>query len=216
MRGVQVAFNNEPDERPKTRRILDAAASVFAKRGFNEARMDDVATEAGVSKGGLYLHFKSKDDLFDAIVGHVVSRQSSRLVRAKNEAGPVSARLLSYFDGYIDDLMSMERLYPVILEVYARAARHESLRRMLLRYVDTALPDLSALVAEGIASGEFSDADPDEVALQLYSLLEGLALFWALAPDRLPMPETAARAVRRFIAGMTVKPTGDLGEGGSS
>ncbi len=216
MRDAQLAFDNQPHERPKTRRILDAAASVFARRGFSEARMDDVATEAGVSKGGLYLHFKSKDDLFDAIVGHVVSRQSRRLVLVKHAEGPVSDRLQDYFGGYIEDLMSMERLYPVILEVYARAARHESLRRMLLRYVDTALPDLSALVAEGIASGEFSDADPDEVALQLYSLLEGLALFWGLAPERLPMPDTADRAVRRFIAGLTVKPAHDVDEGGSS
>lgn len=211
-----MAVDNAPDQPPKTRRILDAAAAVFARRGFNGARMDDVASEAGVSKGGLYLHFKSKDDLFDAIVGDVVSRQSRRLVGAKNAGGPVADRLLGYFRDYIDDLMSMERLYPVILEMYARAARHESVRRMLVRYVDASLPDLSALVAEGIASGEFRDADPDEVALQLYSLLEGLALLWGLDPERLPMPDTAERAVRRFIAGLTVEPAQGPGQGGSS
>lgn len=48
--------------------ILDAALVEFAANGFTAARMDDIAGRSGLSKGGLYAHFKSKDDLFEALL----------------------------------------------------------------------------------------------------------------------------------------------------
>jgi AcrR family transcriptional regulator len=60
---------------PEARRqaILKAALSVFAERGFAAARLDDVATRAGVAKGTLYLYFRDKVDLFEALVRNAVS-----------------------------------------------------------------------------------------------------------------------------------------------
>ncbi|MEJ1936553.1 helix-turn-helix domain-containing protein, partial [Nostoc sp. NIES-2111] len=52
--------------------ILDAALDVFSAQGFAAARLDDVAARAGVAKGTLYLHFRSKQDLFEQLVTHAV------------------------------------------------------------------------------------------------------------------------------------------------
>jgi len=52
----------------RIRQILDAALSVFSARGFAGSRMDDVAAQCGLSKGALYCRFKSKDELFEALV----------------------------------------------------------------------------------------------------------------------------------------------------
>ena len=48
--------------------ILDAALEVFAERGFAASRIDDIAAAAGLSKGGIYTHFKSKDEIFEALL----------------------------------------------------------------------------------------------------------------------------------------------------
>ena len=48
--------------------ILDAALVEFSERGFNAARMDDIASRCGLSKGGLYAHFQSKDEIFKALL----------------------------------------------------------------------------------------------------------------------------------------------------
>ena len=50
----------------KIQRIIDAAAKLFAERHYHEVRMDDIAANAGVAKGTIYLHFKDKDDLYQA------------------------------------------------------------------------------------------------------------------------------------------------------
>lgn len=201
-------------DRSKARRILDAAASVFSRNGYSEGRMDDVAEEAGVSKGGLYLHFKSKEELFDALVGHLVGLEARKLAAARAAEGPVAERLVTFFHEYARDMAGMEKLFPVIMEVYARAARHATVRHMLQRYVDGYAPELSALIAEGVEKGEFRDVDPDEVAIQLIGLLEGLAMMWGLLGDRAPLPETADHAVRLILDGMLARPAGASGEPG--
>jgi AcrR family transcriptional regulator len=193
-------------QRSKVGRILDAAASVFARRGFNEARMDEVAEEAGVSKGGLYLHFASKDALFEGLVGYLVGMETRKLATALSAEGPVADRLAGFFHEYARDLLSMARFYPIVMEVYARSYRHASLRKALHKYVDAYVTELSTLIREGIACGEFREVDAEDVAFQLISLLEGLALLWGVDPDRAPMPDVADRGVRLILDGLLVRP----------
>jgi len=203
-------------EKSKVRRILDAAASVFARRGFNEARMDDVAEEAGVSKGGLYLHFPSKDALFDGLVGYLVGMETRRLAAAKLAEGPVTDRLVDFFHGYAMDLLSWARFYPLIMEVYARSYRHVTVRQVMQKYIDMYVGELAGLIQEGIDDGEFGAVDPEAVALELISLLEGLCLVWGVIPERIPIPETADRWVRLVLDGLLVRPAPEGNGGGDS
>src|SRR5580765_7380682 len=66
-----------PEERPK--QILDAALAVFGERGLSNARLDDIAKRAGVSKGTIYLYFPNKEELLRAV--------SRLIVVAKIEIG---------------------------------------------------------------------------------------------------------------------------------
>jgi len=57
----------------RMRQILDAAQQEFAERGFAATRMDDIARRCGLSKGGLYAHFASKDEVFEALLSRSLS-----------------------------------------------------------------------------------------------------------------------------------------------
>lgn len=62
-----------PDTTPnpeRNQRILDAAAKLFAHYGYDKTTVNDIAVEAGISKGAVYLHYKSKEDLFDSLIIH--------------------------------------------------------------------------------------------------------------------------------------------------
>lgn len=63
-------------------RILDAAIRVFARKGYHDARMDDIVAEAQVSKGGVYFHFPGKERLFLAIIEHFAGLLEERLTQA--------------------------------------------------------------------------------------------------------------------------------------
>ena len=75
---------------PKGRRtrqtILDAASRVFSKDGYVDARMSDVATEAGLSLGGLYRYFENKEDLFSSVIRDI----HEELFRRSRSSTPIS------------------------------------------------------------------------------------------------------------------------------
>lgn len=84
----------KPDESPgirsqpdRERKLLDAAARLFIHFGFDKASVADVAAEAGVSKGAVYLHFDSKDALFEALILREMQSYASHWVEAV-EADP--------------------------------------------------------------------------------------------------------------------------------
>ena len=68
---------NVSEERKQ--QILDAAIAVFARLGFRAARMDDVAEQAGLSKGALYLYYKSKDAIIVALLQHLFAQEFKQL-----------------------------------------------------------------------------------------------------------------------------------------
>ncbi len=196
----------------RTGQILDAAERVFARLGFAPARMDDVANESGLSKGTLYLYFRSKELLIDALVGRMVELETRRLVAIRTSEGTAAERLGRFVDDYAAEIVRFAPLSPVILEVYARAARHLTVREALQRYFADFRRELGALIAEGVERGEFRATDSDLVAVALTGQLEGLALLWLLDRDHVPLVETAHESLRLLLAGLrrTDSPNGAL------
>ena len=71
-------YQRRKDERPQE--IADAAFAAFAEKGYAATRIDDVARRAGISKGLTYLYYKTKEDLFKAVVKNVVVRRVDALL----------------------------------------------------------------------------------------------------------------------------------------
>ena len=72
--------------------IIDAATTVFAKFGFGKTRMEDIAQESGLSKGALYLYFKSKEDLFGDILEKFFHREFKAISALSEDQDKTSAR----------------------------------------------------------------------------------------------------------------------------
>lgn len=68
--------------------ILDAALRVFAEKGIAASRIDDIAAVAGLSKGGIYAHFKSKEEIFEALLTRATSPPAAEPGRAGRSPSP--------------------------------------------------------------------------------------------------------------------------------
>jgi len=121
----------EPEARRQA--ILKAALAVFAERGFEAARLDDVAARAGVAKGTLYLYFEHKEALFEALIRTAVSpvmEQFGKLAAAPN-LPPLQA-IEAFFALFQNEVLGTERKlllrliiaegprFPAIAEMYHR------------------------------------------------------------------------------------------------
>jgi TetR/AcrR family transcriptional regulator of autoinduction and epiphytic fitness len=98
--------NLESDARQKN--LLDASLTVFLRYGFRKTSMEEVARAARISRQGLYLHFKTKEDLFRATVRHFLST-TLRDARAKleDETLPLPERLGAAFDAMLGRFVGM-------------------------------------------------------------------------------------------------------------
>lgn len=181
--------------------ILDAAFSVFARLGFGSARMEDVAAEAGLSKGALYLYFRGKDQLIDALVDRMFNLEMGQFAGI-DRAGSASVRLENLVSDYVEALVRMQPLGGAIMEMYARATRHHAVQLTLQRYLEGLAGVVAGIVAEGVAQGEFRAVDPDTVAAAILGLLEGLGLLWTIDPERVPLVTVARESFQLVLAGL--------------
>jgi AcrR family transcriptional regulator len=115
--------------------IVESAAKVFARKGFADARMDDVAAEAGLSKGLLYWYFKSKDEILIAMADWLFGGKLRKMRDLPGEGLSAHACLLNCLDMFIADLRGLLKMAPVIYEFYALAFRNRTVRRVMRQYL---------------------------------------------------------------------------------
>src|SRR5882672_6805507 len=108
-------------EGPKRRQIIDGACRVFLQRGFDAASMGEIAREAGVSKGTLYVYFKSKEELFEAIVEEQRLQEAEQIF-ALDEAADIEAELIRFGVAFAKFLCRPDGL-PALRTVMAIADR---------------------------------------------------------------------------------------------
>ena len=105
------------DDRPQE--IVDAAFEEFAAKGFAGTRLEDVAARARVSKGLPYLYFKTKEELFKAVVRSVITSHFDVMRGQTTTTLSVEAFLKGPFLGFIQELVSSKRAFiaaPLIAE----------------------------------------------------------------------------------------------------
>lgn len=184
----------------RQRQILQAARDVFAKDGFDSARMDDVADASGLSKGTLYLYYKSKDDLIAGLLKTTFNDLLVQLRALLEIDKSVETRLLDYAQQMTTYMQQDASTLNIAYEFYAVAARQPNVRRLLQTYFADYRAALTALLEQGIKRGEFARFDTTQTAMTLIALLEGLTLLWFTDPDAVQIETVLLAALRDFFA----------------
>ena len=178
--------------------IVTAAEDVFTKKGFAEARMDDIAEETGLSKGTLYNYFKSKDDLIIAILDRIFQREFRAFEQSDISKMSATDAIGLFADTVAKDIKLMLRLMPIAYEFLALAFRNKTVQKALKVYVNHYMNILVPVIENGIASGEFKEVDPKEVAIAMGAVLEGTILIWVY-DNSLVDPEVHIRSGIRLL-----------------
>ena len=110
-------------------RLVEAALSVFAQRGYQEATVDDMAAAAGHSKGAFYFHFATKDEVFLELLKLWVTEQTARL-KAFEKSVPAAA-LLEGLEGFLSYEGRERDWPPLVLEFWAQGRRDAGFQNAL-------------------------------------------------------------------------------------
>jgi AcrR family transcriptional regulator len=149
-------YQRRKEDRPQE--ITEAAFRVFAEKGYASARVDDVATRAGISKGLLYLYFKTKEELFKAVIKSVVIRRVDALLLAVDETELSSAEFIR---GPLLEFMKRVPGSPIAIVIrllISEGQRHPDLVDYYWdNVVSKGLAAISGFVERGVQRGEFRE-----------------------------------------------------------
>jgi AcrR family transcriptional regulator len=167
--------------------IVAAAAEVLYERGLFDTRVGDIAERAGTSSPTILYYFESKDRLLEEAVDRTDREFYERLSAGQARHKHASEKLVHLIEetslgpGGLSD-------YTLWMEIWVRARRDPVVRRRYFRLDRRQRQLIAEIVREGQGTGEFNDkTDPDEFALSLSGLMDGLGVQVTLGqPDVTP------------------------------
>lgn len=180
--------------------ILNAAGEVFARFGFKKASMEDIARRAGVGKGSLYLHFESKEELFEVCVRQATGQGLAELDAAVRRASTPEAKLRAYLQGKLQQGSRTVDGQRIQLETLFE------LGTQAVRFMPEIQEKEAALVAriliEGNAQGVFAVPDPQLVATGLVETVTSITIKLMTQDSKVPLGTAMEAYFDIFIRGL--------------
>lgn len=180
----------------RVQRIIDSATRLFARRHYHEVRMDDIAAEAEVAKGTLYLHFKTKEDLYLALL----VTGGNRLLKELEEQLSTPDTPEHKLESFVRHVVAFFESYPYFLELVQRvegmlpAGQDSPLKTNRTRFYQM----LTGLLKE-FRGSRYKVEDPGLAALSLMGMIKEILRF-----QPKPWPDSLAPwIVGQFLHGVT-------------
>ncbi|HVO29311.1 MAG TPA: TetR/AcrR family transcriptional regulator [bacterium] len=188
----------------KRDRILTSAMKVFARKGFASARVSDVAREAGVADGTIYLYFASKDAILIAIIEEGMQRVIEGLVKGLKAIDDPKERLrffVKYHLRTVEDDPDLGEVLLVELRFSDKFLTEYKPGAMLEKYLE----HLVAIISEGQRRGVFKREIPTGIALgAVFGALDEISLHRVLARRRRSEPSFNIDAVAESLSSMLI------------
>ena len=192
-------------------RLMRSAASVAAQRGLERASLDAVAEHAGFTKGAVYANFKSKEDLFLAMLDARFAERLAELDRILSSEDDPDTQARAAAAGFIAAVESDPDWERLFFEFAVYAARNEDFRIELVTRYRTMRERIAELLSERAARlGIEPVLPPEQVATMTFAMANGIALERLLEPDAVPdglYPEMMAV----FFTGLRARAAAEAG-----
>lgn len=149
--------------------IIAAALKVFAKKGFSEARAEDVAAQAGIAKGTLYLYFDSKEAIYEAALKHAMTALAAAVSARVGAAATAEERIRAWVGARIDFWGGQGDLYRMILTL-GREKKHRRQTAALLR---ESVESFTGVLRESIEAGDLKERPLEPIGWTVLDMIRG-------------------------------------------
>ncbi len=168
----------------RRRQIMDAAITCFARHGFDQATMQDIVAETGMSAGAIYRYFRSKEDIVAAIAAEHHAAEAAALAewRGGDDVAEALRHLVGVSLGRLAD-PAEQRWRRVTVQVWGEALHNDRVMSIVRGGLDAPLQILAELFRQGQRDGRLpQQLDPDGAARVCASIFQGLVLQQACDP----------------------------------
>lgn len=181
----------------RIRDILDAAIPEFVEKGYEGASMDSIAARAGLTKGGLYYHVKSKDDIL-VMANDRFMEPIIRFMEEAMNAASAAVGLAGYIRNYLTYWTGHPTELSFVFLTMTKTISDPRLRSHFRGYTGQMTAFFEGLYRKGADSGEFRDMEARSTALSLMAALDGIAGY-LVVDDDLDLENTIRELCETFI-----------------
>jgi TetR/AcrR family acrAB operon transcriptional repressor len=191
--------------------ILQAAHQLFNKHGFQKTRMDDVAALAGLTKGGLYFHFKDKRSLYEAVMIDCKERLNQIINDIESLDLASDEMLATYMFAMVQEMAGdFEDLapdsYPGAVEMFMEGHRLESTRGEVREFYKRTREFMAGIIQRGVEEGAFHEkVDPQASSLAAVAMWVGVYVQYASDPDAFDLKDVSQKLITNFLNGLRRK-----------
>lgn len=192
-----------PDTKTK---ILDSAKKIFSKYGFQGATLDLVARDAGLTKGAVYWHFSSKNDLYLALCERSLRQLLQGLpeqVQAVFHSPDVTERLKNFFAAQFFTCEMQGGEQTMLFFEFISSSRDESVKEKLCQSFSSLFEETSKILRDLQDKGVITnDIDSHDLSVALHSFVNGIILMWLIAPNQVSLQSLSETMAKMILNGI--------------
>ncbi|UFU05651.1 TetR/AcrR family transcriptional regulator [Ruania halotolerans] len=172
--------------------VLDSATTLFAAKGFADVSLDDVALDAGVTRGAIYHHYRNKTGLFRAVASRLQTNVADAVVAAAESAGAdPAAQLRAGSHAFLDAITAAPAVRVLLVDAPAVVGWEE------WRHLDA--ENSGAHLREALSAAGVAEEILDAMTAQLSGAMNEAALWIALQPQNVSAREQAHTVLDQFL-----------------
>lgn len=169
--------NLEREERRKIQ-IVQAAYEVIAVKGYNNFTIEDIANQAGLSKGGVLHYFKTKEDILIHLLEQIYIIIEKTIRKRANKYHSPERKLKAVIIGYVIIAKKQPAFYRVMADFWAQITTNERIRDINSKIFANMSNEVKKIIDQGMESGEFSRVDSPGISYAITAMLINTAMQW--------------------------------------
>jgi len=191
----------DPD---KPQQIIDAAVQVFARKGYYNSRVSDIAKEAGIAAGTIYLYFRTKDDILVTLFREKMTEFVATVRKAIADEHDAVAKLRRLIHLHFELLEGRPELAEVV-QVEQRQGQ-KFFRGASAHEISSYFALIGSVLEEGVAEGRLRPTLPVKIATKtLFGAMDQMATSWVLGKRGYQLADTADAVADIFLQGVAVR-----------
>lgn len=192
----------EDEKNDKEIRILDAAQHLFGRFGPKKTSIEEIAKAAGLGKGTVYLYFRSKEEIFEAVGKRFGKALNEKLQDEVEKVQGSEQKLRQYILTRLHFVYDIIKTNGLTAEVFDEASCSPVMVRVRDQFGAPQIALLKRIIDDGVAAGEFATSDSEVSAMAIFVAMDCLEKPWVFEGRELALNDKVQALIELYLVGL--------------
>lgn len=179
--------------------IREKACFLFSKKGFKNVTMKDICLETGLSRGGLYRHYESTQQIFMEIINLLMSKQDTEIFEKIQQGYPATQILNEILERYKTEMLDTTASLSVAIFEFFSANYSSDKENVLLKQYFYAVKTWKNLINYGVQRGEFKNINCEEIIDIILFSYQGVRMYSSMMPLDEKIPQRIINHIQKIL-----------------